>query len=109
MQLGLVLAHADGEVERLHCDAATLTVRAGFFLLIAGSSERAVARMSTWPDANGERHRGVVLVAHQLGALGLLGEIGVLRRAAHDGDLLAVEVGHLLDAATVLSDATTDG
>ena len=26
-------------------------VRAGFFLLIAGSSERAVARMSTWPDA----------------------------------------------------------
>ena len=54
--------------------------------------------MSTWPLRNACAFGGVVLVAHQLHALGpFLGELGVVRRAAHGADRLAVEVGQALD------------
>src|SRR6267154_5716927 len=85
-QLGLVLAHADGQIIVLHGDLRL--DRARRVLLADRRQQRTRRRQDVdLPGRHGQGHGGVVLVAHELRALGLLGEVGVLRGAAYDGDL----------------------
>src|SRR5580704_2929918 len=93
----LVLLHANGELEvvehELHFDLTRRVLLVELPDQHLGSGEDVdLAAQGRLPLG------GIVLVAHQLHALGTFpGELGVVRRAAHRAHGLAVEVGQALD------------